>query len=222
MLLIRNWSVTRICHASPADKQITDEIKQYFEANPNENVYVGVFGIGGNAKVSPSPPHLSQTNSQILAAASTIGKTLSKAIYVFSPDEETGKVAHLNYVPKEILSSKKLDAKIWLGEVSKVIGGKVSPVYYIVEDTISDDTREVEGTIVLLESEARGERSTRLSPRLCECTRRRSRLEYGVNACIHVTRVYTDLRSPSGAQTGTPSARAILLTTSRSMCWLVA
>jgi alanyl-tRNA synthetase len=69
------------------------------------------------------------TNHQILAAASAIGKTLSKAIYVFSPDEETGKVAHLNYVPKEILSSKKLDAKIWLGEVSKVIGGKVSHVF---------------------------------------------------------------------------------------------
>ena len=35
-----------------ADVQITDEIKQYFDANPNENVFVGVFGIGGNAKVS--------------------------------------------------------------------------------------------------------------------------------------------------------------------------
>ena len=65
-------------------------------------------------------------NPQILSAASAIGKTLSKAVYVFSPDEETGKVAHLNYLPKEVLSSKKLDAKIWLGEVSKVIGGKVS------------------------------------------------------------------------------------------------
>jgi len=64
-------------------------------------------------------------NPQILSAASAIGKTLSKAVYVFSPDEETGKVAHLNYLPKEVLSSKKLDAKIWLGEVSKVIGGKV-------------------------------------------------------------------------------------------------
>lgn len=110
--------------------QITDEIKQYFDANPNENVYVGVFGIGGNAKVSLSSlVHLySQLTPQILSAASAIGKTLSKAIYVFSPDEETGKVAHLNYLPKEVLSSKKLDAKIWLGEVSKVIGGKVCSI----------------------------------------------------------------------------------------------
>jgi alanyl-tRNA synthetase len=41
------------CQAEPrVDPQITDEIKQYFDSNPNENVYVGVFGVGGNAKVS--------------------------------------------------------------------------------------------------------------------------------------------------------------------------
>lgn len=63
-------------------------------------------------------------DEQTLGAATAVGKSLSKAVYVFSPDEETGKVAHVNYVPKEILSSKKLDAKVWLTEVSKVIGGK--------------------------------------------------------------------------------------------------
>jgi alanyl-tRNA synthetase len=47
-------------------------------------------------------------------------------VYVFSPDVETGKVAHVNYLPKEVLERKVLDAKSWLGEVSKVIGGKVS------------------------------------------------------------------------------------------------
>jgi alanyl-tRNA synthetase len=118
-----------------ADLQITDEIKQYFDANPNENVFVGVFGIGGNAKVSSPSPIMNErmANPQILSAASAIGKTLSKAVYVFSPDEETGKVAHLNYLPKEVLSSKKLDAKIWLGEVSKVIGGKVRLPFRISE-----------------------------------------------------------------------------------------
>lgn len=49
-----------------------------------------------------------------------MGKSLGKAIYVFSPDE--AKVAHVNFVPKDVLS--KLNAKIWLAEVSKVIGGK--------------------------------------------------------------------------------------------------
>ncbi|ORY24753.1 tRNA synthetases class II (A)-domain-containing protein [Naematelia encephala] len=92
-------------------KLVQDEIKQYFEANPNENVFVGVFGIGGNAKV-------------LSVAATTIGKSLSKAVYLFSPDTEAGRVAHVNFLPKDVLSTKKLDAKAWLGEVSKVIGGK--------------------------------------------------------------------------------------------------
>lgn len=47
---------------------------------------------------------------------------------MFSPDVETGKVAHVNYLPKEVLERKVLDAKSWLGEVSKVIGGKVSVI----------------------------------------------------------------------------------------------
>lgn len=48
---------------------------------------------------------------------------------------------------------------------------------YINQSLVADDTREVGGMIVLLESEARGPRSTRLLLRLCECTRRRSRLK---------------------------------------------
>ena len=56
----------------------------------------------------------------------TVAKSLSKAVYVFSPDLEGNKVAHLNFLPKEVLEQKVLDAKVWLGEVSNVIGGKVS------------------------------------------------------------------------------------------------
>jgi alanyl-tRNA synthetase len=44
---------------------------------------------------------------------------LSKAVYAFSPD---------NYLPKEVLERKVLDAKAWLAEVSKIVGGKVSGV----------------------------------------------------------------------------------------------
>ncbi|KAK4685281.1 alanyl-tRNA synthetase, partial [Tremellales sp. Uapishka_1] len=104
--------VTALTKAKGAadQKLIQDEIKQYFEVNPNESVYVGVFGIGGNPKT--------------LTAAVLAGKSLSKAVYAFSPDSETGKVAHVNYLPKEILTRKVLDAKVWLGEVSKVLGGK--------------------------------------------------------------------------------------------------
>ncbi|WWD21148.1 alanine-tRNA ligase [Kwoniella shandongensis] len=91
-------------------KLITEEIKAFFKANPNENVYAGSFDIGGNSKT--------------LTAAVAAGKSLSKAVYVFSADLETGKVAHTNFLPKEVLERKVLDAKTWLGEVSKVLGGK--------------------------------------------------------------------------------------------------
>ncbi|ORX39097.1 alanine-tRNA ligase [Kockovaella imperatae] len=91
-------------------KLISDEVQKYFSENPNESVYVGVFGLGANPK--------------ILAAATNLGKTLGKAIYVFSTETETGKVAHTNYLPKEVLSRKVLDAKVWLGEVTKIVGGK--------------------------------------------------------------------------------------------------
>lgn len=53
-------------------------------------------------------------------------KSLSKAAYLFSPDTDAGKVSHVNFLPKEILDRKVLTAKSWLGEVSAVIGGKVS------------------------------------------------------------------------------------------------
>lgn len=64
----------------------------------------------------------------MLASGVTTGKALSKAVYVFSPDTENGKVAHVNFLPKEVLELKVLDAKAWLGEVSKIIGGKVGRV----------------------------------------------------------------------------------------------
>ncbi|WVQ81256.1 alanine-tRNA ligase [Cryptococcus sp. DSM 104549] len=91
-------------------KLITDEIKAFFKENPNESVFAASFDIGGAAKT--------------LSAAVAAGKSLSKAVYVFSADPETGKVAHVNYLPKEVLDRKVLDAKTWLGEVSKVLGGK--------------------------------------------------------------------------------------------------
>jgi hypothetical protein len=61
-----------------------------------------------------------------MKAAVDYGNKNGKAIYVFSVDTAKGQVAHQNYVPKELVKSKKLDAKTWLGEVSKLVGGKVS------------------------------------------------------------------------------------------------
>lgn len=39
---------------------------------------------------------------------------------------EGGKVAHVNFLPKEVLDRKVINAKEWLAEVSKIVGGKVS------------------------------------------------------------------------------------------------
>ncbi|ODN95758.1 alanine-tRNA ligase [Cryptococcus wingfieldii CBS 7118] len=91
-------------------KIVTETIKAYFKENPNENVFAASFDVGGNSKT--------------LAAAATAGKSTGKAIYAFSADPETGKIAHINYLPKEVVAEKKLDAKIWLNEVAKVLGGK--------------------------------------------------------------------------------------------------
>ena len=102
--------------AAAEQKQIADEIKKFFQENPNESVYVGVFGVDGNAKV-------------LGPAVTSTGKALSKAIYAFSPDAEGERVAHVNYLPKEVMDRKVIDAKEWLAEVSKVIGGKVCFVF---------------------------------------------------------------------------------------------
>lgn len=96
--------------AAADGKMITEALTKYFEENPNEQVYVGEFDVDGNSKV--------------LASALLYGRNNGKAVYVFSVDREGGKVAHSNFVPKEILSQKKIDAKKWLGAVSQIVGGK--------------------------------------------------------------------------------------------------
>lgn len=60
-----------------------------------------------------------------MKAAVDFGKNASKAIYVFSVDRDAGKVAHVNFVPQDLVKSKKLDAKAWLEEANKVLGGRV-------------------------------------------------------------------------------------------------
>lgn len=92
--------------------QVTEQIARYFTENPNVNVFAGNFNVEGDRT--------------IMKAAIDYGNKNGKAIYVFSVDTAKGQVAHQNYVPKEIVKSKKLDAKTWLGEVSKILGGKVS------------------------------------------------------------------------------------------------
>ncbi|KAJ9125168.1 hypothetical protein QFC22_000122 [Naganishia vaughanmartiniae] len=96
--------------AAAEGKKVTEQIAKYFAENPNANVFAGNFNVEGDRT--------------IMKAAVDYGNKNGKAIYVFSVDTAKGQVAHQNYVPKEIVKSKKLDAKTWLGEVSKILGGK--------------------------------------------------------------------------------------------------
>lgn len=93
-----------------AQKLLTDDIKAYFTEHPNENVYVASFPSAAG-------------NSKVLSAAQTAAKAAKKAVYAFSVDEANGKVAHLNFLPKDEVS-KAFNAKTWLQDVAKIIGGK--------------------------------------------------------------------------------------------------
>lgn len=52
------------------------------------------------------------------------GKTLNKAVYILSVDEDTGKVTHGCFVPSQNVHSE-FDAKTWANAVAEVVGGKV-------------------------------------------------------------------------------------------------
>lgn len=64
---------------------------------------------------------------QILQNVVLQGRKLGKAVYVFSVDEEGGKVGHVNHVPP-FLKEKGADARTWASKVGEVLGGKVSEV----------------------------------------------------------------------------------------------
>ncbi|KLT44339.1 putative alanine-tRNA ligase [Cutaneotrichosporon oleaginosum] len=90
-------------------KVLTDAVAKYFAENPNENVFVGAFDLGSNPKV--------------LQAGTAAATKAGKAAYIISTDKAAGKVAHTNALPKASVS-KAFDCKLWLAEVSKVLGGK--------------------------------------------------------------------------------------------------
>ncbi|KIJ31275.1 hypothetical protein M422DRAFT_76648 [Sphaerobolus stellatus SS14] len=92
-----------------AIKVATDELITFYKENPNAAVWVKLLEVGGNARV--------------LQSIATQAKSLGKPIYIFSVDIEEGKVVHVNYVPKTMIT-KEFDAKIWAGKVAEVLGGK--------------------------------------------------------------------------------------------------
>lgn len=107
--------VPGLCHIGahvwfPA--KIHDSLGRYFDENPGKDVYIGILDMAGDRHT--------------LNAATDYGRKNKKIIYVFGVDDATGSVVHQNHVPEVVVKSKGLKASVWLAEVSRVIGGKVS------------------------------------------------------------------------------------------------
>ncbi|PVV04033.1 hypothetical protein BB560_001470 [Smittium megazygosporum] len=119
-----------------ASKFVSNLVATKVEANPEIDFHVlKVEFEGGNAG----------SNNKALANAISYAKSLNtKAVYLISPDSQSGKVSHMCFVPK-ILITKGLKAKEWASAVSKVVGGKSGG---------RDDTAQGSGTNISSSSEA--------------------------------------------------------------------
>ena len=62
---------------------------------------------------------------QILQSIASQARKTQKSIYVFSVDNNTGSVAHVNFVSAS-LRTKGVDAREWAASVTTHIGGKVN------------------------------------------------------------------------------------------------
>ncbi|KAF8342014.1 tRNA synthetases class II (A)-domain-containing protein [Cantharellus anzutake] len=91
-------------------KKAVAELETFFRENPNANLYVSNI-IDANA------------NPKILQSVLLKARSLEKSVYLFSADQESSKVAHINFVPKRKIS-KEFDARIWSSAVTRIIGGK--------------------------------------------------------------------------------------------------
>ncbi|KAK0225763.1 tRNA synthetases class II (A)-domain-containing protein [Armillaria fumosa] len=89
------------------NKEAVDAVQQHFKGGASS--YIAVLEVNGNSK--------------ILQNVVLQGRKLGKAVYVFSVDEEGGKVGHVNHVPPS-LKEKGADARTWASKVGEVLGGK--------------------------------------------------------------------------------------------------
>ncbi|KAI0087926.1 tRNA synthetases class II (A)-domain-containing protein [Irpex rosettiformis] len=92
------------------NKAATDGIVNYFKENPNAQAFfANIIDAAGNAK--------------ILQSVALQGRKLGKSVYVFSVDQEQGKVAHVNFVAEDA-KAKGLDGREWANSISEILGGK--------------------------------------------------------------------------------------------------
>jgi alanyl-tRNA synthetase len=95
-----------------ASAQSLDKLNEHFTTTPDAVGYFASVELDGNIK----------SMGMLVAQA----RKLNKAVYLISVDSQ-GKVVHVNFVPKEHISSK-FDARSWSEVVTDVIGGRVSAV----------------------------------------------------------------------------------------------
>lgn len=93
-----------------ASKKAVDTVTAFFTENPNARVCVMEVDAGSNTKA-------------VQAATQHIAKQYQRAAYLFSVDKAEGKVLHINLLPKTDVS-KTFNAKTWLADISKILGGK--------------------------------------------------------------------------------------------------
>ncbi|KAF8161022.1 tRNA synthetases class II (A)-domain-containing protein [Crassisporium funariophilum] len=92
-----------------ANKEAIERLQEHFKDSEESHAYIAKLDVDGNAK--------------ILQSLVSQAKLLGKALYVFSVDPETKKVAHANYV-SPYMKTQGADARTWASCVTDILGGK--------------------------------------------------------------------------------------------------
>jgi alanyl-tRNA synthetase len=92
-------------------KEATEQVKKYFTENPDAQYYITELPVGNNSKALAGAINYAKSNLK------------DKAVYVFSADEASGRVAH-NCIVGKIFIEKGLKASEWAGVVAEKVGGK--------------------------------------------------------------------------------------------------
>ncbi|KAI8089731.1 alanyl-tRNA synthetase [Halteromyces radiatus] len=92
--------------------EVTEAVKKYFEENADAKYVVLSLNVGNNSKA-------------LLAAITYVKSNLKdKAVYLFSSDATSGRVAHNCFVGKVLITNHGLKASDWAGVVAEKVGGK--------------------------------------------------------------------------------------------------
>ncbi|KAI8061438.1 alanyl-tRNA synthetase [Gongronella butleri] len=94
-----------------AEKQVTETLKTYFEQNPDAKYIVLPVQLAGNSK------------AMIKTITFCKNSLKDKAVYLISPDQEAGRVAHNCFVGKPLIE-QGFKASDWAAVVAEKVGGK--------------------------------------------------------------------------------------------------